>query len=140
MTGSPTSTPVATGRPRVVTDLAEARRLLTRRRGFEEVSLSDRMREGIQRVFGADLTADEVVARILRDVRTEGDEAVRRYTQAFDGTAPDTFEVPQEEWQAALAAIVGIFKGWSRVSATAIAGETHTVHRAARNRRTIRPD
>ncbi len=105
MTGSPTSTPVATGRPRVVTDLAEARRLLTRRRGFEEVSLSDRMREGIQRVFGADLTADEVVARILRDVRTEGDEAVRRYTQAFDGTAPDTFEVPQEEWQAALSAI-----------------------------------
>src|SRR5690606_25758426 len=96
---------VATGQPRVVTDLNEARRLLTRRRGFEEASLPDRMRAGIQRVFGADLTADEVVARILREVRTEGDSAVRRYTQAFDGADPGDFEVPPDEWQAALEAI-----------------------------------
>ena len=60
------------------------------------------MREGIRRVFGADLTADEVVDRILRDVRNEGDAAVLRYTREFDGAAPASIEVPRDEWRAAL--------------------------------------
>ncbi|MDQ3693488.1 MAG: histidinol dehydrogenase [Chloroflexota bacterium] len=86
----------------MVTDLAEARRLLTRRRGFEESTLSPRMRDGIRRVFGADLSAEEVVDRILRDVRAEGDAAIVRYTKAFDGAAPASLEVPRADWQAAL--------------------------------------
>ena len=48
------------------------------------------MQEGIRRVFGADLTAEQVVDRILADVRDEGDAAVLRYTAAFDGAAPRT--------------------------------------------------
>lgn len=88
--------------PRVITDLAEAQRLLTRRRGFAESDLSPRMRDGIRQVFGADLTSDEVVDRILRDVRNDGDAAVRRYTQALDGAAPVSLEVPRSEWQTAL--------------------------------------
>jgi histidinol dehydrogenase len=91
--------------PTVITDLAEARQRLTRRRGFEEAALSPRMREGIRRVFGDDLSADEVVDRILRDVRNKGDEAVRRYTAAFDGAAPTSFEVPRHEWRTALAGL-----------------------------------
>jgi hypothetical protein len=78
-----------------VTDADEARRRLTRRRGFEEPDLSPRMKEGIRRVFDADLSADEVVDRILGEVRTEGDAAVLRYAAAFDGQAPDTLEVPR---------------------------------------------
>ncbi|MBA2521020.1 MAG: histidinol dehydrogenase [Chloroflexia bacterium] len=88
--------------PRVVTDLAEARRLLTRRRGFEESTLSPRLRDGIRRVFGADLTAEAVVDRILHDVRIEGDAAIVRYTTAFDGAAPTLLEVPRAGWRAAL--------------------------------------
>jgi histidinol dehydrogenase len=86
-------------------DVAEARRLLTRRRGFEETELSERMKAGIERVFGAPLTAHEVVDRILGDVRTEGDVAVRRYTTAFDGKSPEQFEVPKSAWEAAAATI-----------------------------------
>jgi histidinol dehydrogenase len=89
--------------PRLVSDLDEARRLLTRRRGFAETKLSPRMREGIQRVFGQDLTADEVVERILHDVRTSGDAAIRRYTVEIEGHALSRLEIPRAEWRAALA-------------------------------------
>lgn len=86
---------------RTVTDLDEARRALTRRRGFEEAVLSPRMREGVRRIFGSDLTAHQVVERILADVRSEGDFAVVRYTEAIDGTAPASLEVPRAEWDRA---------------------------------------
>jgi histidinol dehydrogenase len=90
---------------RRITDVEEARQALTRRRGFEEPELSERMQQGIERVFGEPLTADQVVDRILKEVRTEGDEALRRYTKAFDGSAPDVLEVPFEEWAAAAESI-----------------------------------
>lgn len=89
--------------PRLISNLDEARMLLTRRFGFEEPALSDRMQAGIERVFGAPLTADAVVERILSEVRVEGDAAVRRYADAFDGGAPAHFEIPRERWQQALA-------------------------------------
>jgi histidinol dehydrogenase len=87
---------------RVITDLAEARAALTRRRGFEEPRLSHAMCESIRRVFGVDLTAHEVVDRILTDVRRDGDAAVSRYTAQIDGHAPIHIEVPREAWLAAL--------------------------------------
>ena len=90
---------------RIVRDVAEARTALTRRRGFEETALPERVRAGIRRVFGADLTADEVVDRILRDVRNLGDEAVRRYTREIDGAEPDSLEVPRQAWDEALGAL-----------------------------------
>ena len=50
--------------PRVIRDVDAARRELTRRRGFEETELSPRMQEGIRRVFGEDLTAEQVPVRM----------------------------------------------------------------------------
>jgi histidinol dehydrogenase len=91
-----------TNLPRLISDLDEARLLLTRRRGFEEPELSERMQAGIRRVFGADLTADEVVSRILNDVRRQGDAALLRYAAAFHGEAPEPLEIPKSAWKAAL--------------------------------------
>ena len=87
---------------RIIRDLAEARAALTRRRGFEETELPERVRAGIQRIFGEDLTADQVVDRILRDVRTQGDDAVYRYTRDLDRADLDALEVPRAEWDRAL--------------------------------------
>ena len=42
-----------------------------------------------------DVTA--VVSDIIENVRTRGDEAVKKYTIKFDGKAPDFFEVPRDE-------------------------------------------
>src|SRR3954467_12642217 len=98
-----TATPTtSTAMPRLIRDVDEARHEMTRRRGFEEPDLSPRMREGIHRVFGTDLSADEVVDRILRDVRNEGDAAILRYSAAFDGEAPPALEIPRGAWGAAL--------------------------------------
>jgi histidinol dehydrogenase len=42
------------------------------------------VRDGIRNTFGEDLSAEEVVRRVIDDVRTRGDEALRHYTREFD--------------------------------------------------------
>ncbi len=74
---------------------------LTRRGSFVDPSLSGAVRDGIKRVFGQDLTAREVVDRIVADVRTDGDAAVRRYTEAFDGSTAEALKIPREHWATA---------------------------------------
>jgi len=74
---------------------------LTRRGDYAETALPAHFAARIEEVFGQPMTAPDVVAKIIADVRTEGDTAVQRYTRAFDGTAPDHFEVPKPEWDAA---------------------------------------
>ena len=86
---------------RVLTDLSAVRNALTRSRGFEEPALSPQARAGVKRVFGADLSAGEVVDRILERVRTEGDAGVAALTEAIDGEAPKNIEVDRTTWQAA---------------------------------------
>ncbi|HEX2281851.1 MAG TPA: histidinol dehydrogenase, partial [Thermomicrobiales bacterium] len=78
---------------------------LTRRGSFIDPALSPSIQEGIRRVFGESLSAREVVDRIVGDIRVDGDVALRRYTEAFDGDVRDSFEVAREEWQAARKAI-----------------------------------
>lgn len=106
--------------PRLIDDIDEARRLLTRRRGFEETLLSPKMQDGIRRVFGEDLTAEETVSRILEDVRQEGDAAVREYSLAFQGKLPANLEVPRSSWKRALDALDPDLQDALRLSAAQI--------------------
>jgi histidinol dehydrogenase len=92
---------------RRVDGFAQALPDLARRGSFDDPELSPAIRAGIERVFGAPLSAREVVERIVGEVRAEGDAALRRYTEAFDGRAPDAFEVPREAWGAARREIGG---------------------------------
>ena len=60
------------------------------------------MREAIRRVFGAELDAAGVVQRVLRDVREEGDTALRRYNEALDGVPSSVpLQVSKDEIQRA---------------------------------------
>jgi len=106
---------------RVVTNLEAARTALTRRQGFAETALSPRMQAGIQRVFGEALSAEQVVDRILADVRADGDAAVFHYTRAFDGAAPETLAVPRERWRSALDGLDPELQAALRLSAAQIA-------------------
>ncbi|MEZ4505787.1 MAG: hypothetical protein R2848_07935 [Thermomicrobiales bacterium] len=45
---------------------------LRRKGGLETLELSEGARRGIERVFGAPLTAEQVVDRIVGDVRARG--------------------------------------------------------------------
>ena len=90
---------------RIATDLAEAQRTILARRPPEEEALSPRMREGIRRVFGTDLSAAATVERILGDVRRDGDAALRHYTAAIDGAQLDDLLVSEEEIAAGVAQV-----------------------------------
>lgn len=84
------------------TGAKEIRRLL-QKAAFDEVELSPAIREGNRKLFGADLTASQVAARIVEDVRREGDAAVMKYTKLLDRAdfTPDEFLVGEEEFKAA---------------------------------------
>jgi histidinol dehydrogenase len=82
---------------RMIHDLAEARAFLLRNRRLETMELPPAVREGVKRIFGADLSAAEVVDRILDDVRRDGDAALFRYTESIDGASLDALEVTRDE-------------------------------------------
>lgn len=83
---------------RIVRGADEALRTLLRRTPSDEPELPPAVRETVRRVFGAELDASAVVDRILRDVRSDGDAAVRRYNREIDGVNTDLpLEVSREE-------------------------------------------
>lgn len=67
-------------------------------RNMGQVELSPGMREGVRRIFGEDLTAEQVVDRILADVRHEDDAALRRYTSLIDQVDLDNIQVSDAEF------------------------------------------
>lgn len=82
-----------------------AREAVRRKGGLESLELSAGARAGIQRVFGEPLTAEQVVDRIIADVRNRGDEAIRHYSREIDRVELDRIEVPKSEWKAAFDSI-----------------------------------
>ncbi len=90
---------------RVFEDLEQARNFLLRSRRLEQVELPPAVRQKVREVFGADLTAMEVVQRIVDDVRRHGDAALHRYSRAIDGLELAGFAVTEEEFARARAQV-----------------------------------
>src|SRR3954467_15791611 len=90
---------------KIVEGAAAARAGILKRQPASETELGPAGRARNREVFGAELGAAEAVARIIRDVRSEGDAAVQRYAEAFDGAESQHLEVPQDEIDAALQGI-----------------------------------
>jgi len=90
---------------RVVHGYEAARKAIGRKGGLESLELSEGARKGILRVFGEPLTAEQVVGRILADVRSEGDTAIRRYSRSIDRVELDRIDVPKAEWKTAFDSI-----------------------------------
>jgi histidinol dehydrogenase len=89
----------------IIEGAAEARKTVLKRIPASETELGPSGRARNRDVFGAELSASEAVARIIRDVRSEGDAAVQRYGKAFDGAESQHLEVPRDEIDAALQGI-----------------------------------
>ncbi|MBN1401811.1 MAG: histidinol dehydrogenase [Anaerolineae bacterium] len=92
---------------RIIHGADEARRTLLRRQALEQYEASSDVEASIARIFGQRLTPDEVVTRILGDVKTEGDKAVLRYSRLIDGTELAALRVPAKR----------IEQAWERTSA-----------------------
>ncbi len=80
---------------RIVRGLNDARQALCEGRGLGLDDVPQSLLDGIEDMFGESLTPAQVVERIVRQVRSEGDAALRHYTAMLDGDAPDTIEVPR---------------------------------------------
>ncbi|NSW51208.1 MAG: histidinol dehydrogenase [Anaerolineae bacterium] len=83
----------------------EAKNTILKRGLLSELPVSPALQAGIQQVFGETLSPEQVVDRILHDVRERGDEAVLDYTRKIDGFAPESLLVSADEISAALAAL-----------------------------------
>ena len=57
---------------------------LLQKKSFDEVELPQKIRDFNKKIFGEDLTASELVRKIVGDVRQNGDAAVIDYTKKFD--------------------------------------------------------
>jgi histidinol dehydrogenase len=66
-------------------DPQTARQTILRRTPPDEFPVSQRVLDGIAKLFGEPLTPEAAVARILKDVRTDGDGALRKWTRTLDG-------------------------------------------------------
>jgi histidinol dehydrogenase len=81
---------------RLVRGADEGRRTVLKRQALEDYTVSAELQDGIEQLFGERLTPDQVVGRILEDVRTRGDEALLHYSRLIEGTELDALRVPSE--------------------------------------------
>ncbi len=86
---------------RIIRNAEEGRQLLLSRRPLALDELPMEVRETTFRAFGQELSPDEVVRRIIRDVRDDGDNAVRFYNTRFDRAETADLLVPDTEVRAA---------------------------------------
>jgi histidinol dehydrogenase len=78
-----------------------ARQLLTRENFWESFTTPPGLTAQIKQVFGEELSIQEVVDRILGEVRNKGDKALFDYTEKLDGVRLDSLEVNRQEVVAA---------------------------------------
>ena len=87
-----------------VRGLAAADSVLTRIDPLDLSSLPEAALQRTRELFGPEATPESSVLQMLRDVRSEGDVAVRRYAKSLDGADVDELQVPaselEEAWQA----------------------------------------
>lgn len=74
----------------------EVERLLTKK-SFDEVELSPKIRAANKKIFGEDLSAVEIVRRIVGDVRKFGDVAVIDWTRKIDGVELENFAIEADD-------------------------------------------
>jgi histidinol dehydrogenase len=88
---------------RIIQDLDTARRTVLSRRSWDEVEIPPALQAGMVRIFGEPLSPDQAVARILADVRRDGDAALLDYNRRIDGAVVEQLRVSESEmaqaWQ-----------------------------------------
>ncbi|HEX2995222.1 MAG TPA: histidinol dehydrogenase, partial [Anaerolineales bacterium] len=82
-----------------------ARQTILKRTPPDEFPVSQRVLDGITKLFGEKLTPEEAVTHILKDVRTNGDAALQKWSLTLDGLDLKPAPVSKAAIQSALDAI-----------------------------------
>jgi histidinol dehydrogenase len=72
----------------------EAQNSILKRIPLDELKVSPQVLAGIRKMFGAPLTPEEAVRQILKEIRKEGDVALRRWSAKLDSLETMDFRVP----------------------------------------------
>jgi len=84
-------------------DIETAKRTILKRIPPDETKVTPAMLERLAATFGEKIDAEEAVKRILRDIRTRGDAALREWSERLDHFPPNApLRVPAEALQVAL--------------------------------------
>jgi len=86
-------------------DLQTAKQSILKRTPPDEFPVSQRVLDGIKNLFGESLTPEQAVTKILKDVRTNGDSALQKWTQTLDSIDLKPAPVSKDMIQAALDSI-----------------------------------
>ena len=90
---------------RLVEGMDAAREHISRLRRRRETDLPPAVAARLRQIFGRDISAEEAVARIVNDVRLQGDAALRDYAQRIDGALPAALAVDPGALEAAYRAL-----------------------------------
>jgi histidinol dehydrogenase len=83
-------------------DPQTAKRFILKRTPPDEFPVSQRLLDGTAKLFGESLTPEQAVTKILKDVRTNGDSALQKWTLALDSIDLQPVPVSKDLIQAAL--------------------------------------
>lgn len=86
-------------------DPQTAKQSILKRTPPDEFPVSQRVLDGITKLFGESLTPEQAVTKILKDVRMNGDSALQKWTLALDSIDREPAPVSTEMIQAALDSI-----------------------------------
>lgn len=86
-------------------DPQTARQTILKRTPPDEFPVSQRVLDGIAKLFGEQLSPEDAVTRILKDVRTNGDSALQSWTRTLDGLDLQPAPVSKAAIQSALDSI-----------------------------------
>src|ERR671932_1220688 len=89
----------------IYSDLETARTTVLRRQFFDDVAIPPSLQASLDGIFGAGTTPAVAVERIISDVRSHGDEALRRYSREIEGVELSSVAVEQDEMDQAVAAV-----------------------------------
>ena len=83
----------------IIDDLQVAKRTILHR-SQKPTDYPNHVLSGVARIFGDGVSPEDAVARILSDVRDNGDVALRSWSERIDGIVPDPFQVTQNDLSA----------------------------------------
>ncbi|MCY3799539.1 MAG: histidinol dehydrogenase [Chloroflexi bacterium] len=105
---------------RIITDIAEARDSILKRRSLRDYVAPDHVIERSVDLFGERIMPEEVVRRIIDSVRDGGDRALHAWNQKIDGAQTDSLLVKPAEMAAALQSIAPELRRALELAATRI--------------------
>ena len=75
----------------------EAKSTILKRNSIDDYEIPEGIQRNIFKLFGENLTPDQVVRKILKDVRENGDTSLQKWTMKLDGISQSTFRISNEE-------------------------------------------